>query len=172
MERNDLILVDILGREIGTCDKLTAHTKKLLHKAFSVFLVDGNKILIQKRALGKYHSGGLWANSCCSHPRSGEYLRDSAIARVKEELGVTADIRPLYSFVYYHEFDNGITEYENDTVFIGSYTGDFVLDPEEVSEIKWVDIDKLAQDLKDNPEKYAPWFLICCPEVIKHLKSK
>ena len=127
---DNLILVDVFDNPIGTADKRRAHTVPLLHRAFSVFLInDRGELLLQKRASGKYHSGGLWANACCSHPRVGEESIPSAEARLMEELGVTCPLREIGCFVYLHRFHDALYEYEYDHVLIGRHCGPFTPSP-------------------------------------------
>ncbi len=157
-----LILVDGLDRETGTATKLQAHVDGLLHRAFSVVLVrdgeNGPELLLAKRSLLKYHSGGLWANSCCSHPRAGEATIDAAYRRVHEELGCEAEeLREICAFVYRAEFDNGLCEHEYDHVVVGRFAGELALDPAEASEARWVDFETLASELVDEPLKFAVW---------------
>ena len=159
---DQLILVDGLDREVGTATKLQAHVEGLLHRAFSVLLVregeDGPEFLLAKRSLLKYHSGGLWANSVCSHPRAGEDTMDAAYRRVREELGCEAvDLHEVCAFVYRAEFDNGLCEYEFDHVIVGRHEGEIVPDPAEASEVRWIGRDALAAELKDEPTKFAAW---------------
>lgn len=160
-EKNAMILTNLKDEDCGTEEKLATHQKGLLHKAFSVLLYHDNKVLIQKRAAGKYHSAGLWANTCCSHPRRGEELIASAKKRLSEEAGISCevDIGEIGSFVYRAVFDNGLVEYEYDHVLAGEYDGEFVCNPKEAEEMKYVEIDWLAKDMQENPERYAPWFL-------------
>lgn len=156
---NKLILVDLDDREIGNGEKMDVHRRGLLHRAFSVFLFDGSRLLIQKRAEGKYHSAGLWANTCCSHPRSGETLTESAVRRLAQECGIeNVMIREAGSFVYRTVFPNGLTEYEYDHVLVGEYAGPFKANPEEASELRHVPLADLKQDMLDSPERYASWF--------------
>ncbi len=157
-----LVLVDGLDREIGTASKLDAHVKGLLHRAFSVVLTrpgeDGPQLLLAQRALGKYHSAGLWANSCCSHPRAGEGLIDAARRRVREELGCEAiGLREVGSFAYRAKFGNGLCEYEYDHVLVGGCAGEPCPNPSEVGELRWVGLEQLAQDLARHPERFAAW---------------
>ena len=126
-------------------------------------------MLLQKRSAEKYHSGGLWTNACCSHPRQGEELSEAVERRLKEELGVRMPVEELYSFVYRAQFENGLTEYEH--VFLGEYDGEIRLNEEEASEIRWMDMDELAEDLWKNPEKYTAWFLIAAPQVLRRFKA-
>ena len=168
----DLICVDLFDREIGKIDKDTAHKKGVLHRAFSVVLYNNNKILIQKRALHKYHSGGLWANTCCSHPRTNDIISD-AKARLMEEVGIKTDLlEEVFSFVYFHKFADGLYEYEYDHVLIGEWNGEFEINFDEVSEMKWIDIDELEEDMRENPQKYAVWFLTLAPNIMAYIKAK
>jgi len=157
-----LILVDGLDREIGTATKLRTHVEGLLHRAFSVVLVrdgeSGLELLLAQRAEGKYHSAGLWANSCCSHPCAGERLLDAAYRRVKEELGCKAvDLREITAFAYRAEFEDGLCEYEYDHVFVGRCAGDLAPDPTEVSGVRWVSCSALAGELAEKPQQFAAW---------------
>ena len=157
-----LILVDGLDREVGSATKLQAHVEGVLHRAFSVVLLrdgaDGPELLLAKRSLLKYHSGGLWANSCCSHPRVGEDVVEAAYRRVPEELGCEAvDLRDLCSFVYRAEVDNGLIEHERDHVIVGRCAGGIVPNPAEASEVRWVGFDALSIELANEPAKFAVW---------------
>lgn len=167
---DQLILVDIFDRQIGTGQKLAVHQKGRLHRAFSVFVYRGNEMLLQKRSSGKYHSGGLWTNACCSHPRQGEELTEAVKRRLQEELGIGLPVEELYSFVYRTQFENGLTEFEYDHVFLGEYEGDIQLNEEEASEIRWIDMDELAEELWKHPEQYTAWFLIAAPRVLRALR--
>ena len=159
MEENRIILVDFFDREIGAAEKLEAHEKGLLHRAFSVFIFSGERLLMQKRAAGKYHSAGLWANTCCSHPRVGETLCDAAKRRLFEEAGIELQPEEAGSFVYRAVFENGLTEFELDHVFTAEYDGDFKPDPDEAAEMCWKNIADIAEDMRAHPENYAPWFI-------------
>ena len=128
-------------------------------------------MLLQKRSAEKYHSGGLWTNACCSHPRQGEELSEAVERRLKEELGVRMPVEELYSFVYRAQFENGLTEYEYDHVFLGEYDGEIRLNEEEASEIRWMDMDELAEDLWKKKKKYTAWFLIAAPQVLRRFKA-
>lgn len=168
-----VILVDMNDREIGTMEKMEAHEKARLHRAFSVFLFQGNQVLLQKRASSKYHCGGLWTNTCCSHPESGESVTDAAFRRLQEELGIQVDeLREVHSFVYHHAFDNGLTEFEYDHVLVGEYDGSWMENPEEVDEVKWVDIDELKEDIASNPKKYTPWFIVAFTAAVNEREPK
>lgn len=157
-----LILVDGFDREIGSASKLRTHVEGLLHRAFSVVLVrdgeSGLELLLAQRAAGKYHSAGLWANSCCSHPRAGEQLLDAAYRRVEEELGCEAvDLREIAAFAYRAEFDDGLCEYEYDHVLVGRCAGDLAPDSSEVGDVRWIGCDALAAELAQEPKKFAVW---------------
>ena len=173
-ERNEVVLVDMYDREIGRSEKLAAHREGLLHRAFSVFLYrsgpHGRELLLQKRACGKYHCGGLWTNTCCSHPGAGEDVEESARRRLTEELGIGMDrLQEIHRFVYRAEFANGLTEFEYDHVFLGEYDGPYTLDPEEVDEITWVSIGDLMEDLRIHADRYTPWFLIAVKYVVEEI---
>lgn len=159
---DQLILVDGLDRQTGTASKLQAHVEGLLHRAFSVVLTregnDGPELLLAKRSLHKYHSGGLWANSCCSHPRAGENVVEAAYRRVTEEIGCEVQgLREINAFVYRAVFDNGLCEHEFDHVLIGRCSGEIAPNPEEASETRWVGIEELAAELAAKPEHFAAW---------------
>ena len=155
---NELILVDIFDRETGRMSKETAHRRPYLHRAFSIFLYQEHKILLQKRAAEKYHSGHLWANACCSHPRWGETLAEASQRRLQEELGIACPLQELTSFVYLHQFGAELYEYEYDHILLGQYAGPLKPNPDEIAEIAWLEITDLAQDLRAQPGRYAPWF--------------
>lgn len=159
---DELILVDGFDREMGTATKERTHREGLLHRAFSVVLVRetaaGTETLLAQRALSKYHSAGLWANTCCSHPRVGESVPDAARRRVHEELGCEAvDLQELTAFAYRAVFADGITEYEYDHVLVGHCAGDVDPDPAEVASTRWIGFDELARELAEHPDDFAPW---------------
>ena len=167
-----VLLVDPLDRPMGTCSKLQAHVEGKLHRAFSVFLTDGaGNLLLQRRAVTKYHSGGLWTNACCSHP-VGDVLADARV-RLGEELGVTAEIEEVGSFVYRHTFENGITEYEFDHVLLGQIDRETPLspDPAEADAVAWMSREELTRQLTETPEKFTPWFLTAAPVVLNYLEK-
>ena len=159
-QEKDLILVDFDDNETGRGSKSAVHQSGQLHRAFSLFLFDGDRVLIQKRAAGKYHCAGLWANTCCSHPYAGQSLEEAVVLRLEQECGITGvAVREAGSFVYRAVFGNGLTEYEFDHVFIGEYSGEFNPDPEEIEELKYVSIAEVKRGMLECPEKYAPWFI-------------
>lgn len=165
----DIILLDYDNKQIGHMEKEEAHRRGLLHRAFSVFIIDGNRLLLQVRNRNKYHSGGLIANSCCSHPANGEEISAAATRRVMEELGMSTTLQPIGSFIYRAEFDNGMTEYEHDTVFIGNACGEITPDTEEIESVYYEDIDVIKQQLIICPEKFAVWFITAFPIVLNYL---
>ena len=160
-----LILVDRQDNAIGTCEKLEAHKKALLHRAFSILLFNKKgEMLLQKRFSGKYHSGGLWTNACCGHPRSGEATKTAATRRMREELGMTCPLDESFTFSYKVPFDNGLTEHEFVHVYRGIYEGDFAPNPEEVEDLKWMSLTDLKEDIFLNPQNYTAWFHLYCQE--------
>lgn len=154
-----VILVDKNDREIGTMEKMEAHKKGVLHRAFSVLVFDqGGKLLIQKRAQGKYHSSGLWTNTCCSHPLPGESLEMATRRRLKEEMGI--DLQPVFShaFIYQAALDKELIEHEFDHVFVGKFNGTPDINQKEVEDWKYVDPHWLKLDMELHPESYTEWF--------------
>lgn len=168
MEERKLVAVTMTDEPIGILSKLEAHEKGILHRAFSVILYHGDKILIQQRAFEKYHCGGLWSNACCSHPMPDEPVAVAAVRRLKEELdieGVTLEEK--YSFVYYYAFENGLKEYEYDHVFVGEYEGEVKLDTEEVADSRWICWKDLEEEMRLHPEQFTPWFI----QIVGRLQS-
>ncbi len=171
MNTEEVILVNEADEEVGTMEKMEAHQKALLHRAFSVFLFNSTgEMLLQQRAMCKYHSGGLWTNACCSHPRPGESVESAASRRTREELGIEPDISKAFSFTYRADFDNGLTEHEFDHVFVGRYDGDLFPDPGEVSDTRYLSMEEIRHDLTDNPSKYTEWFKIAFRQVEEHIQ--
>lgn len=159
---DELVLVDLLDQPVGTTSKERAHKEGLLHRAFSVMLwragAKGPELLLSRRAQGKYHSAGLWANSCCSHPRVGEDLTDAARRRVAEELGAKVqEVREVGAFAYRAPFANDVTEYEFDHVFVAAYDGELRPDPAEASEVRWVPAPQVMQELLGQPQAFCAW---------------
>ncbi len=148
-------------------EKMEAHEKALLHRAFSVFIFNNkHELLLQKRALSKYHSGGLWTNTCCSHPRPGEVTGHAALRRLKEEMGFETNLSEAFSFIYQTSFDNGLTENEFDHVFVGVYEGEEInINPEEVASFTYKSLDEIETSMQKDPEKYTVWFQIAFPKL-------
>ena len=166
----EVILVDETDNEIGTMEKLTAHQVAVLHRAISVFLFnDKDEILLQRRASDKYHSGGLWTNTCCSHPYPGEATQAAAYRRLKEEMGVICDLEPVFNFIYKANLDHDLIEHELDHVFIGRFNGIPKPNTDEVMDWKYMAIDDLQIDVEVHPEKYTAWFKICLNQVLTNL---
>ena len=163
-----LILIDYNDKEIGEGLKTEVHQKGLLHRAFSIFIFNKDKLLIQRRADGKYHSAGLWANTCCSHPRVNEDIMDAARRRLIEEAGIDTDLKEVGSFIYHEKFNDNLYEYECDHVFIGEYNGDYLMNEDEASEMKYVDIGELKEDMIKNPDRYCVWFFTALDIALKH----
>ena len=144
---------------LGFCEKSEAHQKGLRHLAFSVFLFDNaGRMLLQRRALSKYHCGGLWSNACCSHPSSFSSIAEEAKTRLLEELGIQTALKEVFSFSYRAEFENGLIENELDFVLIGTFEGDLMPDPAEVSEVRWISESELFDELDQFPERFTVWF--------------
>jgi isopentenyl-diphosphate Delta-isomerase len=155
----DVILVDEQDTIIGTMEKMEAHRQGKLHRAFSVLLFNSKgEMLLQKRAKGKYHSAGLWTNTCCSHPLPGEKMEDAAARRLKEEMGI--DLRPAfaYKFLYKAHLDGDLIEHELDHVFIGDYNGKPIVNASEVEDWKYANMEWLRKDIQSNPDQYTAWF--------------
>ena len=176
MEKNandKLIWVDLFDNAIGSGEKLETHVKNQLHRAFSVFIIHNGKMLIQKRALEKYHSGGLWANACCSHPRWGETLDDAVQKRMEEELGIpqgSCEPKELFAFNYFSQYE-GLSEYEIDHVFLTDYCGKMCVDSDEIMEMRWVSLKDLQVEMQEMPQNFTTWFLIAAPRVIEYIKD-
>lgn len=154
-----VILVDEKDNEIGLGEKMEVHRHGKLHRAFSVFVFNSKgQMMLQKRAITKYHGGGLWSNTCCSHPRKGEAPLEAAKRRLQEEMGFTCDLTKLYSFIYKTDVDNGLIEHELDHVFVGKFDGAPRLNSEEVGEWRWVGLEELKKDMGKNPGNYTFWF--------------
>jgi isopentenyl-diphosphate delta-isomerase len=167
--KESVILVDTGGQAIGMMDKLEAHQNGNLHLAFSVFIFNSKgQLLLQQRALDKYHSGGLWTNTCCSHPRAGETIIDAGRRRLKEEMGMETELTELFQFSYRHEFENGLIEHEYDHVLIGISDQLPEPDPDEVADFRYMNTGTLVLNLMAQPDIYTPWFRICLDRVLKN----
>lgn len=155
----EIILVDEFDNEIGTMEKMEAHRKGLLHRAFSVLLFNSRgELLLQKRAKNKYHSGGLWTNTCCSHPLPQESIQEAARRRLNEEMGI--DLLPTFAFkfIYKTDLDKKLIEHEYDHVYVGIYDGTPAINKDEVEEWKFMNLNSLRQDIMRSPESYTSWF--------------
>ncbi|MGM9475605.1 isopentenyl-diphosphate Delta-isomerase [Pedobacter sp. GSP4] len=167
-----VILVDPNDVPKGRMGKMEAHEKGLLHRAFSVFVFNTKKeLLLQQRAKEKYHCGGLWTNTCCSHPKIGEGNLHAAKRRLKEEMGMECDLSYLFKFTYKAEFDNGLTEHEVDHVFFGVTNDLPVINPDEVESFKYIDLESLEREINTNPAEYTPWLRACLDRVVKHAST-
>jgi isopentenyl-diphosphate delta-isomerase len=165
-EEEKVILVNEHDDMVGTMDKMEAHKQGLLHRAFSVFIFNKKgEMLLQQRALNKYHSAGLWTNACCSHPMPGEKTKDAAQRRLMEELGFETPIEEIFDFTYKAEFENGLVEHEFDHVFAGEYEGNLNIDPAEVKDYTNKEISEIKSMLQDHPQKFTAWFHIAFPKI-------
>ncbi len=161
MEEEQVILVNEKDEKIGLMPKLEAHEKALLHRAFSVFIFnDKNELMLQQRALHKYHSPGLWTNTCCSHQRDGETSLEAGKRRLLEEMGLTTQLKEVTSFIYKAPFDNGLTEHEFDHILVGTYNDEPSINEDEVASWKWMLMEDVKEDIKHNPHIYTEWFKI------------
>jgi len=163
-----VILVDESDQEIGSQEKLEAHKKGNLHRAFSIFVFNPDgQLLLQKRSTKKYHSDGLWSNTCCSHPRPGEPFELEVRKKLMQEMGFQCDLQRIFSFTYKIKFKNNLIENELDHVWIGRYDGNPKPNPDEVDDWKWIDLETLINDLKKNPQIYSYWLKICIDRVLE-----
>lgn len=167
-----VVLVDKDDRELGLMEKQQAHVAGLLHRAFSVFIFNSKgKLMLQQRAASKYHSPTLWTNTCCSHPRQNESYIDAAHRRLKEEMGFDCELKYKFDFIYKANLDNGLTEHELDHVFIGTFDGEPILNPDEVMAYRWMDMEDLKNDIQNNPHNYTAWFKIIFEQYISHIEQ-
>lgn len=172
MKEEKVILVNEQDQPIGLMPKMEAHEKAVLHRAFSVFVFNAKgELMLQQRALHKYHSPGLWTNTCCSHQRDGESNLAAGNRRLQEEMGFAVPLKELFHFIYKAPFDNGLTEHELDHVMVGYTEAAPVINPDEVAAWKWMDMDAIAADMQKQPEQYTAWFKIIFDRVHTHLKK-
>lgn len=163
---DQVILVDESDNEIGAEGKMAAHRSGKLHRAISVFVFDSrNRLMLQRRATTKYHSSGLWSNTCCGHPRPGEGNIGVANRRLREEMGIECELSKAFCFVYRVPFENGLIEHEYDHVFFGQYDGIPAPNRDEVDDWRWIDMAKLSVDMKQNPGAYSSWLAVCLDRV-------
>jgi isopentenyl-diphosphate delta-isomerase len=168
--KTHVILVDTNDEEIGLMPKLEAHQRGALHRAFSIFIFNSNgELMMQKRAFEKYHSGGLWTNTCCSHPITNEFIQKTANIRLMEEMGISCELKNISKFIYKAELENGLTEYEYDYLFIGYSNNVASINIKEAIDWKWMKIEDIKKDLILNPELYTAWFKPAFEHVLKHL---
>lgn len=167
-----VVLVDEEDRQLGVMEKIEAHEKALLHRAFSVFIFNSRgEMLLQKRALSKYHSGGLWTNACCSHPRINEETIKAAKRRLKEEMGFEVSLEKVFDFTYRVDFKNGLTEYEFDHVYVGYFDGDINFDKNEVDTFEYKSLEIIEKELYTKNEYYTAWFHIAFPKIYQWWKD-
>lgn len=165
----EVVLVDECDNQIGVMEKLQAHREGKLHRAFSVFIFnDKGEMLLQQRALNKYHSAGLWTNACCSHPKPNETVYNAAVRRLREELDFEIPLEKLFHFTYKTSFENGLTEHEFDHVFSGIYNGEININKAEVEDICYRSVAEIESNLKSHPQKFTEWFKIAFPMVKKY----
>lgn len=165
-----VILVNEKDEQLGLMPKQEAHEKGVLHRAFSVFVFnDKNELMLQQRAMHKYHSPRLWTNTCCSHQRDGESSLEAGKRRLYEEMGFAIDLKETTSFIYKAPFDNGLTEHELDHILVGNFEGTPKINQEEVASWKWMDLEEVKKDIQVNPEIYTAWFKIIFDKFYQHL---
>ena len=170
---DQVVLVNENDVEIGLMPKLEAHQKGVLHRAFSVFIYNSKgEMLLQQRAFGKYHSEGLWSNTCCSHPLPEESAHHGAVRRLSEEMGITADLQFLFTFQYCATLENGLTEHELDHVFYGFSDDMPHINTAEANDYKYMKPADIQSDMQQNPDSYTEWFKICLNEVTSKIKTK
>jgi len=169
----EVILVNEKDEPIGLMEKIEAHEKALLHRAFSVFILnDKNELMLQQRAAHKYHSPLLWANTCCSHQRDGESNIEAGTRRMEEEMGFSVPLKELFSFIYKAPFDNGLTEHELDHVMIGYSNQEPLINTDEVADWKWMEIEAIRKDMEAQPELYTEWFKIIFDRFYHHIEAQ
>jgi isopentenyl-diphosphate delta-isomerase len=161
-----VILVDWKDRPVGTAEKLAAHRAGHLHRAFSVFVLDGDELLLQRRAEDKYHSGGLWTNACCSHPRPGEDVEAAAHRRLVEEMGFDCPLEPAGRILYHAQVGGGLVEHEYDHLFVGRWEGAPDPDPREVGDWRWVPMDEVRHRVTLAPHAFTYWFRAALRELV------
>ena len=172
MKEEQVILVNEKDEPIGLMNKMEAHEKAVLHRAFSVFVLnDKNEVMLQQRAHHKYHSPLLWTNTCCSHQRAGETNIEAGKRRLYEEMGFNAELKELFHFIYKAPFDNGLTEHELDHVMIGYSNEVPSINPEEVESWKWMKIEDIKEDMIQNPALYTIWFKIIFDEFYHYIED-
>ena len=173
MSTQEVVLVNERDESLGTMEKIDAHRKGLLHRAFSVFIFNSKgEMLLQQRARNKYHSGGLWTNACCSHPGAGEEVATAAGRRLMEEMGFSVSLEKIFDFIYRSEMENGLTEHEFDHVYVGFYEGGIRPDKDEVQDYCYKNMDAIRESLQSHPAHYTAWFHIAFPRVEKWMQEE
>ena len=166
-----VVLVNESDQQIGIMEKMAAHIVPRLHRAFSIFIFNSKgELLLQQRALSKYHSPGLWTNTCCSHPWNGETLEQATARRLKEEMGMQCDMHEVFTFIYKAPVGLGLIEHEFDHVWFGQSDEEPHINTEEVASWKYMSLDDIAVDIKAHPELYTEWFKISFDEILRHCK--
>ena len=169
MLEEHVVLVNENDEVVGSCEKLKAHELGELHRAFSVFVFNNkNELMLQRRALDKYHSAGLWTNTCCSHQRPNETTLDAAHRRLAEEMGFDCELHEKFHFIYRAELENNLIEHELDHVLFGYFDGEPKLNPIEAAEWKWIHLDNLKLEIEQSPESYTAWLKLIVPQLEKH----
>lgn len=172
MKEENVVLVDSKDNAIGLMPKMEAHEKGVLHRAFSVFILNAKgELMLQQRAAEKYHSPSLWTNTCCSHQRDGETTLDAGKRRLREEMGLEIPLQFLFSFIYKADFDNGLTEHELDHVLLGQSEQAPQINKEEVGDWKWMSLPAIATDMEENPHHYTAWFKIIFNRFNQHINA-
>ena len=172
MKEELVILVNENDEQIGLMPKMEAHEKAVLHRAFSVFIFNNkNELMLQQRALSKYHSPGLWTNTCCSHQRDGESNIEAGKRRLQEEMGFVTDLKETTSFIYKAPFDNGLTEHELDHIMVGHYSEEPNINKVEVEDWKWMDMEDVKVDMALHPQNYTEWFKIIFDKFYEHIEK-
>ncbi len=173
MEKEFVVLVDNSDNDLGIMEKMEAHEKAILHRAFSIFIFNSkNEMLLQQRALSKYHSPGLWTNTCCSHPRQGETLEQATSRRLMEEMGMQCNITKAFDFVYKADVGQGLTEHEFDHVFVGYSDECPVINKDEVESWKYMLLEDVKNDMTKHPEQYTVWFRIAFEQLENFIKTQ
>lgn len=165
-----VVLVDELDNKVGLMEKMEAHINPTLHRAFSIFIFNSkNEMLLQQRALSKYHTPGLWTNTCCSHPRDGESLHDATKRRLQEEMGMQCELKEAFSFVYKADVMQGLVEHEFDHVFIGTSDDLPIINKDEVESFRYDTVENIKADIERNPQNYTAWFKIAFDKLLETL---
>ena len=173
IKQEKVILVDVNDNPIGIMSKMEAHEKALLHRAFSVFILNKKgELMLQQRAMHKYHSPGLWTNTCCSHQREDEENVLAGKRRLKEEMGFTTHLEEIFSFIYKAPFENGLTEHELDYILLGYFDGSPIINTNEVATWKWMSLEQIKNSIKNNPQHFTVWFKIIFDRFYKYINTK